>query len=313
MSNEFLSPMQPWPGLEKYARTVTLPESNLSLFLYEAGEFSSSNVILLHGLGDEADTWRYLIEPLAIDYHVIAPDLPGFGRSGSPPVEFTMPFLCNVILELFDLLSIPKAILIGNSLGAVIAQTLALNHPERLKGLILIDGTLLAKGQKLGLHSLLFLLPGLGKWMYNRLRKDPQAAYDTLRPYYYDLDRFPQVERDFLYLRVNQRVWSDSQRDAYLSVLRNMTSFVMRQQRGISDRLAQLTTPSLIIWGEEDQLFPVETARILTKYQSGARLVTLAQTGHLPHQERPDKVIEAILSDERFNSASNKNGFLDLE
>ena len=70
----------------------------------------------------------------------------------------------------------------------------------------------MATRQALNLNLLLFMIPGVGEWLYTRLRRDPQAAYDTLRPYYADLEGMAQADRDFLFQRVNERVWSDKQK-----------------------------------------------------------------------------------------------------
>lgn len=306
MSN-YLSPMQPWSSLEKYARKVDLPASGLKLFLYEAGSAESPVVLLLHGGGDDADTWRHLIEALASNCRVIAPDLPGFARSDKPQVDYSIHFLSEILLEFLETLAIPAATWIGHSLGAIISQTIALEHPERVDDLVLIDGTLLARAQKLNIHTLLFLVPGVGEWLYNRLRKDPQAAYDTLYPYYHDLDGLPQADRDFLFQRVNQRVWSDDQRQAYFSTLRNMVSYVTKSQKGLEDRLAQMKIPTLVVWGENDRLFPVENARALAEIQPTARLVILPQAGHNLQQECPQELIKAILGDDRLRIRAQAN------
>ncbi|MCS6863432.1 MAG: alpha/beta fold hydrolase, partial [Abditibacteriales bacterium] len=81
--SEFQRPMEPWPALAPYVRKVQL-RSGLTLFAFEAGAPDAPPLLLIHGLGDEADTWRHVFLPLAERYHVIAPDLPGFGRSDKP-------------------------------------------------------------------------------------------------------------------------------------------------------------------------------------------------------------------------------------
>jgi pimeloyl-ACP methyl ester carboxylesterase len=91
--NEFKKMMQPYPGLDKYAQAIDLPLSGLRLFYYTAGAPEQPAALLLHGLGDEADTWRRLIEPLSSRWRVFAPDLPGFGRSDKPQCAYTLAFL----------------------------------------------------------------------------------------------------------------------------------------------------------------------------------------------------------------------------
>lgn len=296
--------MQPFPGLETYARTFDLPRSGVKLFAFIAGEPKPLKIVLLHGLGDEADSWRHLIEPLSAYGQIVAPDLPGFGRSDKPRRNYTIAFLNDAIVELLGLLDVSSAIIVGNSLGATIAQSLALEQPSWLKGVVLIDGTLVNKAKRINPLLLLLMLPGVGEWYYTRLRKNPQAAYETLRPYYCDLDALPQDERQFLFQRVNQRVWDDEQRYAYLSTLRNLAPFITRQQKGLPERLSRLDVPTLILWGEEDKIMSLANGKAAAAAQPSARLVTLAGACHLPQQECPQAVIQAMLNDERFNLRS---------
>ena len=292
--------MQPYPGLETYVRTFDLPRSKVKLFAFVAGEPKLLTILLVHGLGDEADSWRHLIEPLSAYGQVVAPDLPGFGRSDKPRRSYTIHFLCDAIKELLEQLEASSVLIVGNSLGGTIAQTLSLEQPAWLKGVVLIDGTLVNQPQRLNPTLLMFMLPGLGEWAYTRLRKNPQAAYDTLRPYYRDLESLSQEERQFLYLRVNQRVWDDEQRYAYLSTLRNLAPFIARQQKGLPERLSHLDLPTLILWGEDDRILPSANGKAAAAAQPSARFVTLAEACHLPQQECPQAVLQAILDDERF-------------
>jgi len=294
---DFSQPMEPYPGLEQCAQIIDLPRNRLRLFYYAAGVPWQPAALLLHGLGDEADTWRFLIEPLSQRWRVIAPDLPGFGRSEKPQRAYTLEFLQGCLFELLEVLSIRQVFLVGHSLGAMLAHGMALDQPELASGLVLIDGALLTRAQRLSPQLLLSMVPRLGEWLYTRLRKDPQAAYETLRLYYADMDKLPQVERDFLFYRVNQRVWSDDQRLAYFSTLRNMAGSVSRLQRGLPTRLAQLHTPTVILWGEKDRINPPKNGTALAHIQPDARLVLIPGTGHMPHQEQPEVVLDEILNE----------------
>ncbi|MEW5872866.1 MAG: alpha/beta fold hydrolase [Chloroflexota bacterium] len=286
--------MDPFPTLAPYARETRIA-SGLRLFYFAAGDPANPPMLLIHGLGDEADTWRHVIPALAERFYVIAPDLPGFGRSDQPDTAYSLDFLTASLLGLLHSLGIPKAWLVGSSLGGILAQSIALSQPERVERLALLDGSLLARRQPLSMQLLLFLVPGLGEWMYKRLRRDPAAAYASLRPYYANLDGLPQADQDFLYQRVQERVWSDGQRRAYLSVLRSLAGSVTRLQKDLPARLAALATPTLVMWGEQDQINPIENAHALAQAQPSARLVTLADCGHLPHQERPQETLAALL------------------
>ncbi len=287
-------PMSPWPELERYARTVRLVKNGLTLYTYDAGAGTAAAMLLIHGLGDEADTWRHVIMPLSKDRRVVALDLPGFGRSDKPERPYTLPFFQNVVIELLDTLAVQRAILIGHSLGAVIAHSTALNHPERVERLILVDGSLVMRSQKIDLETLLFLIPGLGEWLYTRLRRDPQAAYRTLVAYYNHLDGLPETDRAFLFQRVNERVWSDGQRRAFFSTFRNLARWLPGQQRDLAVRLSRLGVPTLVVWGEADLINSIENGRALIAYQPTAQLVVVPDAGHNVHQENAKAVLKAI-------------------
>jgi pimeloyl-ACP methyl ester carboxylesterase len=292
--NSFQKPMQPWPGLEPFGCTIPLSRAQVTVFLYDAGSKDASPVILIHGLGDEADTWRYLLPDLSHNHRVIALDLPGFGRSGLPAQPLTIAFFREVILELMEVLGFPRATLIGHSMGAVIAHSLALEYPQRVHRLVLLAGSLVARFNRVNLATLLFLLPGLGEWQYNRLRKNPQAASRSLAAYYHSLESLPEPERAFLFQRVNERVWSDTQRTAFLSAFRNLARWLPAQQRALPARLSTFTIPTLVIWGEADRVVGLANGQALVELQPSARLKILPAAGHNLQQEAFREVLEAI-------------------
>jgi pimeloyl-ACP methyl ester carboxylesterase len=293
-ADRFREPMASWPNLEAYSHRVRLPESQVNLHCYRAGDPQSPAVLLIHGLGDEADTWRKLLPALSETAHVIAPDLPGFGRSDKPRRSYTIEFFLQAILELTQTLPAAPMTLVGHSLGAMLSQAFALKYPERVSRLVLLAGGLAASVSKIDIRTLAFLVPGLGEWMYNRLRKDPISAYRSLLPYYSDFESLPQMERDFLYQRVNQRVWSDGQRDAFLSTLRNMARWLPAQQKSLSSQLESFEVPTLAIWGEADQISDIANGHALKRLQPSARLVAVPGAGHNLHQENPQAVLEAL-------------------
>ncbi len=149
------------------------------LFYYDAGPQSAPALLLLHGLGDEADTWRRVIAPLSRSYRVIAPDLPGFGRSPLPRRRlFSPPFLAGVLLSLLDSLGIDRVGLVGSSLGASLLQYVATVRPEICSRLVLVDGGIAATSQ-IPPSMIPTLIPGVGERGYARLaagRRTPRST-----------------------------------------------------------------------------------------------------------------------------------------
>lgn len=294
--NPFREPMKPFPGLERWARTVHLPARNIDLFFYDTGpdENGRPPVILLHGLGDEADTWRHVIPALRASRRVIAPDLPGFGRSEKTQRKHTIPFFCDTLQALIDLLGAPQIALAGHSTGAVIAHAFALDNPHLVEKLVLIGGSMVSKENRLNRDLLFFLIPGLGEWRYNQLRKDSQAAYRSLDAYYHRLDELPQEDRDFLFQRVNERVWSDGQRQGFLSTLRSLAAYIPAQQKGLPERLKSFQVPTSILWGENDRIMPAANAYALKELLPAAQLLLVPNAGHNIQQEQPDAVVQTL-------------------
>jgi pimeloyl-ACP methyl ester carboxylesterase len=293
-ANPFRGPMRPFSGLEQWSRQVKLLQSGINLYLYDTAAEAQISILFLHGLGDEADTWRHVLPLITADYRCLAPDLPGFGRSDKPDRSYTIPFFMSTMLELLDSLSISRAVIVGHSTGAMIAHQIALTHPERVERLVLIGGSLVSKSQPINPGLLLFLVPGLGEWTYNRLRKSPQAAYQTLESYYSRLEDLPQADRNFLFQRVNERVWSNGQRKGFLSTLRNLAAWLPTQQKDLPKRLRGWAVPTDVIWGEMDHVNPVENAHALIELMPSARLVIVPKTGHNLQQERGQIVAEVI-------------------
>ncbi len=297
MSNHetFREQMQPWPEMEEHGKQLILDDEGFDIFFFEAGEKNQPTILMIHGLGDEADTWRHVFTSFAEDYHVIAMDLPGFGRSDKPNIKYTPRFMMNAIINLMDKVNVRKSIMMGSSLGGILSHSLALAYPQRVMGLILVGGALLQQKSMGDWRLRLMQIPLLGEWFYTKLRKDPDAAYESLRNVYHALDTMPKPDRDFLYTRVNKRVWSDGQRRAYFSTLRNLSPWVRKLQSSLPERLTQLKIPTLVVRGEYDPLFPVENANRLMKVQPQAELRTVISAGHLPHQETPKLFLDAVM------------------
>ena len=286
--------MTPWPGLAPYGRRMATA-GGTALFLFEAGDKAAPALLLIHGLGDEADSWRHVFEPLAESHHVIAADLPGFGRS-QPIASYRLPVLAHMLLSLLDALNLPTATLVGSSMGAMLGQLVALRAPERVAGLVLVDGALGKPTAPFSWRALRMALPLLGSRLYTSYRRDARAAYETLRPFYDNLDALPAADRRFLFQRVNERVWSDTQRRAYLRLYRDLAWSEPRRQGKRSEALGKLAVPTHLIWGERDRIMPLAAANATLGSLPAAWLTMIAGAGHLPHQERPADFLRAVLS-----------------
>lgn len=292
--NKYQQPMLPWPDLKDHAKIIEIFNGELSLFFYEMGDQNPLSLVLIHGLGDEADTWRHIIHPLADDYHVLAFDLPGFGRSDLPERKITLVFLLNCLKEFLHKRGVERPILIGNSLGGVLAHAYALKYSEQILGLVLVGGSLLQVDPMGNFALRLMQIPLLGEWVYSRLRKNPQAAFDSLKNVYHALDQLPEADQKFLFTRVNQRVWSDKQRKAYFATLRNLSPWIKACQADLPGQLEDFRLPTLVLRGEFDSLFSEINAKGVVSVQPNATLHEISSAGHLPHQETPEAFLTVL-------------------
>lgn len=278
--------------LKPYQRRLTV--NGVGLHLYDSGPAQAQDptFLLIHGLGDEADSWRKVFPLLMGRGRVAALDLPGFGRSDHPKRAYTLTFFADTVGALLENLKIPQAVLVGNSMGAAVALRVALRRADLVARLVLVDGPPVRS--KLSKVQMMFLIPGLGEKIYNSFRSSQDAAYESLRPYYDNLDALPLEDRQFLRERVWDRVWSDDQRRAYFSTFRWMA---LEGLLGHPDpaRLAQINVPTTIVWGEQDLPIPAEAGKLLCSWIPGAKLHLIPGCGHLPQQEKPQELARLIL------------------
>jgi pimeloyl-ACP methyl ester carboxylesterase len=288
--------MEAFPSLEGLGRR--LPGG---LFFFDSGAAGGGRagdgasrgglpLVLVHGLGDEADSFRHLFTILGPERRLLAPDLPGFGRSPAAG-RVGLGDCVSALLGLLEAECPEGAVLVGSSLGATVAELASFQRPDLAKALVLMDGGIPAAAAKVSLAG---LIPGLGERAYRAYRGRPEAAYESLRPYYADLERMGTADRSFLARRVVERVESESQMRAYFSLFRSLAWTVMTGSRRLAGLLAGSTLPLLVIWGREDLVLPVAGASLLAATAPRASLEIIEGAGHLPHQERPEETARAI-------------------
>jgi len=138
---------------------------NLEVAIIDEGQ-SEQVLLLIHGLGSNAKGWIKNIPELAKKYRVIAVDLPGYGKSEKGHYPFTLPFYATVLTEMLDVLKIPKATLVGHSMGGQISMVTSLLFPERVDKLVLVSPAGFEK-----------FTDGEGAWMKKAMT--PEFVQDT--------------------------------------------------------------------------------------------------------------------------------------
>lgn len=261
---------------------LRLPSGQL---VYLLDEGSGEPVLLLHGFGASSWAWRHVMPGLAKDFRVLAPDLNGFGWTERPEEfsSYTGEGQIEMLLGLLETLGIDRVHVAGHSYGGALALTLAHRHPERVRSLILLDAAhpsyLDSRRKKIADFE-----PFLGFYL-RTLALRPRRVRNALERVVYDDERVNQeMVREYL-----ERLKVEGATRAYYGLT------APRKADREPVIFEEIEIPTLVIWGEEDTLVTVETGRTASKRIAGLeRFVVLPETGHAPHEERPERVTELM-------------------
>jgi pimeloyl-ACP methyl ester carboxylesterase len=247
-------------------REETCNLGGVAMHYYCAGR-RGTPIVLIHGLGSSAETWAGLIPMLSKEYLVYAPDLPGFGKTPLAPEGTNISAYVLYLERFLDALGYPRVTLVGNSLGGWIATRFAVEHPERVDRLYLLNSAGLRREN---LHS--------------PYAEDRIAARHTLEY----ISGFSVPVPKF----VLDAVVRNSQTPAYVGFIRG---YDPREE--LDSVLADVQVPTTIIWGELDHLLPLICAHDLHSGIANSELVLLPHVGHMPQIQVPVKVARIIMRD----------------
>ena len=298
------TPMNPWPAIASAGKELSLGGGRL--FYYDipagpgvkAGGLQKPALVLIHGLGDEADTWRHLAPLLANSgFRVIAPDLPGFGRSlwkGRISLGCHAKAVLALLREIRAASRENPVVCIGSSMGAIVAEIIALKQPGLVRALILLDGCFPLEGGP-GRRLFLLGLPFIGRRWYRAFRKNHEALRQSLYPYYANLDAMSETDRAFLRERVIARVESANQERGYFASLRSLNLLGLFGRVCFSRFLKIFPGKILLLWGEADRVIPPEQTALFQFFRPSVQSKTITGAGHLPQQENPLETTKIIL------------------
>jgi pimeloyl-ACP methyl ester carboxylesterase len=170
----------------------------------------------------------------------------------------------------------------------------AYKNPYLVKGLILLDGCLPFE-IKVDKAMLLMSLPFVGKAWYRSFRRNYDAAWKSLYPYYSNLDAMNEADKIFLRERVICRVESANQERGYFATLRSMNTFSLFCNSKAVRTGLYAPGKIAILWGEHDSVFLPRRADLLRRLRPDAQFTFITGAGHLPHQEKPDACAAEML------------------
>ena len=280
-------------GLGAYLYAPDKPRASLEALYAAPGEFiqvaglrihfrdtgpphAAPVLIMLHGFGASLDTWEAWAKALSSDYRVVRFDLPGFGLTGPDPTgDYTDARTRFVLGALMDKLGIARATLVGNSLGGKIAWSFAAEHPERTAALVLVSPDGFASpgfeyGRKAEVPAMMRLLP--------YVLPEPMVRM-TLAPAYAN----PALLTGPLVTRYRDMMLAPGVRRAMLTRMEQV------RLQPPEPALRSIRVPTLLIWGERDQMIPFSNSADYLRLIPDCSLARLPDLGHVPQEEAPDR------------------------
>jgi 4,5:9,10-diseco-3-hydroxy-5,9,17-trioxoandrosta-1(10),2-diene-4-oate hydrolase len=248
-------------------------------------------MVLLHGAGDNALDWRWVMPALAATHRVYAPDLPGSPDSARPPADYSPAFFGRFVASFVGALGIGPATFVGNSLGGLVALRLALSEPARVGALVLVDSAGLGRAVNPAFTSV--NVPGLGEAAMPFWRT-PIGAHQRAWGRTALLFAHPpgSVPREWL-AEQRRLARSPGYLEAHLSVLRALVR-PLGQREVLVERLPSLKVPTLVVWGAGDRVFPEAQAREAVGRLREGSLAVIPDCGHMPHVECPERFLAAL-------------------
>jgi pimeloyl-ACP methyl ester carboxylesterase len=247
-------------------------------------------VILIHGFGGSMWQWEHQQVPLSPHYRLITPDLIGSGLSAKPDIEYLPEQTLEYFVGFMDALRIERATLVGNSMGAGLAIGMALAYPDRVAKLILVDGLPANVRERLTSPSIKRALDSsapswlvsLGNWLFGGAMIE-----SVLKEIVHD----PALLTPAVIERSNR----NRQRPGLIGPMMTARDTLPLWEAGFAKRIGEIKHPTLIVWGEEDRVFPIAVGEDLQQTIKGSVFVRIPKAGHIPQWERPDLVNMAMI------------------
>ena len=252
------------------------------IFVHYVDEGNGIPIILLHGTGASLHTWDLWSEKLKDKYRVLRITLPGFGLSGPrSDKKYKTKDYVNLLESFVELMGIEKFYLAGNSLGGSIAWLYTSFYQKKVKKLILINSS------GFELDEMPFVIRIARNNYLNFLIKKTSPQFlikKSLKEVFYD-DNLVSKSITDRYYKLNLR---EGNRQAFID--RALVNYI-----DYTPRLKKIKSPTLILWGKNDEWINVKYAQKFKTMIKASRLSIMNETGHIPMEERPFESLEIVM------------------
>lgn len=260
----------------------------ITIHYQEFGDPADPTLMLVHGFTASTYVWKTVAPMLAErGFHIVAPDLPGFGYSGKPSwYDYSIASHSRVILRFMNRLGIGKATLVGSSYGGAVCLWFTLDNPERVSKLVLVDAVCNNDPKN---HPILKLasVPGVGE-VITPFLVDSKAflkfrMQNTIDPSNHQLITAERIES------IQRPIKAADGHRAVLLTSRNWDAERIERDAHLIDQ------PTLLIWGDNDRVIPIECGEWLYDNILNSKFVVLKNCGHVPMEEKPETFTDLVI------------------
>jgi pimeloyl-ACP methyl ester carboxylesterase len=265
--------------IRREVRDVTV--GDVRIRAVEVGGGRGPALLVIHDLMASHTEWDDVLDELAAEFHVVAPDLPGFGESAKPsPSRYDYGFatLAESMADLIAGLALGRVHVMGHGLGGAVAMTLAAQHPELVERVVLIAPTCFPS--PLPFRSRLALYPVIGPFVFKQLYGRGLFRAYFREQVYAHRDRMNVQRIDELYDQFN----GPAARESAYATMRSMLD-----TRTLVALFGRVRAQCLVLWGRDDLIQPAAFATKLARQLPDARL-ELMDAGHSPAEEVPEEL-----------------------
>lgn len=256
--------------------------NNLKTCYYIAGQ-DSRHILFLHGWAASGRMWLRSMWALRRDYRMWAPDLPGFGDSYGPNIEwYSIERYTDHVIAFCEELGIRPYAVIGHSMGGRVTLDLARRYPDLVERVVAVSPTVTGR---LGFNLDVFMMGGVGEMMMGLSRRVwPFATAGAMSMYW-----APR----YLGTEVIKRTAADLRRSTWRASIGSLRAVI---NQDYSPHLSDIQHPTLLICGKRDYTVPPDDSRIAAQHLPNAQLVMLDHVHHLPMDEAPQIYLDAVRS-----------------
>ena len=252
-------------------------EINGNKIRYLESGSSKKTLVLVHGLGASSERWQYVLPFFESDFHVIVPDLVGFGYSDKPIADYTIDFFSNFLEKFLISLNIEQTNIIGSSLGGQIAAEYASSHSQNVDKLILVSPSGIMKKSTYALDE----------YIMAALYPNEQSAKNAFETMDGSGKKIPMnIINGFV-----SRMKLPNAKFAFMSTLLGLKNCEL-----ITKKLENISSSTLVIWGSDDPVIPITFANDFVSSIDNCSFLEMSNCGHTPYVQEPELFASKVLT-----------------